>query len=110
MVATLEEMDLGLMRAAANEASRLLKTLGSPARLMLLCQLSQRECCVGELEERLGILQPTLSQQLGVLREEGLVRTRRDGKQIFYAIASSEAMAVMKVLYEQFCERSGNDG
>jgi len=56
------------------------------------------------LESLLDIRQPTLSQQLSVLREEQLVTTRRDGKQIFYSIASKEAMAVMVVLYEQFCK------
>jgi DNA-binding transcriptional ArsR family regulator len=49
------------------------------------------------------VLQPTLSQQLAVLRQEGLVTTRRDGKQIFYSMASPEALAVMQVLYQQFC-------
>lgn len=58
---------------------------------------------MSELEERLAIRQPTLSQQLGVLRENGLVATRRDGKNIFYSIASKEALAVIAVLYEQFC-------
>jgi DNA-binding transcriptional ArsR family regulator len=96
-------IDMDQMRASAASASRLLKALANPARLMLLCQLSQREYCVSELEEQVGIQQPTLSQQLGVLRGEGLVQTRREGKQIYYAIASSEAMAVMQVLYEQFC-------
>lgn len=98
-----ETIDMEVMQSSAVNASRLLKALANPARLMLMCQLSQRECCVSELEEMVGIQQPTLSQQLGVLREEGLVHTRREGKQIYYAIASSEAMAVMQVLYEQFC-------
>jgi ArsR family transcriptional regulator len=54
----------------------------------------------------LGIQQPTLSQQLGVLREEKLVNTRREGKQIYYSIASKEATAVLQVLYQQFCNNS----
>jgi DNA-binding transcriptional ArsR family regulator len=58
---------------------------------------------VGELEAQLGIRQPTLSQQLGVLRESGLVATRREGKNIFYSVASPQALAVMSVLYQQFC-------
>ncbi|MBC7499761.1 MAG: winged helix-turn-helix transcriptional regulator [Herminiimonas sp.] len=91
------------MRLAATQASTLLKALANPDRLLLLCQLSQGEQCVSELEKLLAIVQPTLSQQLGVLREERLVRTRRDGKQIFYSIASTEALAVMQVLYDQFC-------
>jgi DNA-binding transcriptional ArsR family regulator len=71
---------------------------------MLLCQLSQGEKRVGELEELLGIVQPTLSQQLTVLRDEELVTTRRDGKNIYYQIASPQALAVMNVLFQQFCE------
>ena len=58
---------------------------------------------MGELEESLGIVQPTLSQQLTVLREEQLVTTRRDGKNIYYSLASSQALAVIETLYLQFC-------
>ena len=61
------------------------------------------EHCVSEMETLVGVLQPTLSQQLGVLRQEGLVTTRREGKQIFYNIASQDALAVMQVLYQRFC-------
>lgn len=80
-----------------------MKVLSNPDRLLLLCQLSQGEKRVGELEELLGIVQPTLSQQLAVLREENLVTTRRDGKNIYYQVASRQALAVMVVLFEQFC-------
>ena len=80
--------------------------LANPDRLLLMCQLSQGELSVGELEARLGIHQPTLSQQLAVLRENGLVATRREGKNIIYAVASEQALAVMAVLYEQFCANS----
>lgn len=96
-------IDLETMHASAERACRLMKTLANPDRLMLLCQLSQGEMSVGELEAELGILQPTLSQQLGVLREESLVETRREGKQIFYSVQSKQALAVLKVLYDQFC-------
>jgi DNA-binding transcriptional ArsR family regulator len=97
------DLDLSAMQAAAARACALLKTLGNPDRLLLLCRLSQGELSVGELEAQLGIHQPTLSQQLGVLRENGLVATRRDGKNIFYSVESAPALAVMSVLYEQFC-------
>lgn len=96
-------IDLESLRRSADSACRLMKVLSNPDRLLLLCQLSQGEKRVGELEELVGISQPTLSQQLGVLREEGLVNTRRDGKNIYYEIASPQAMAVMTVLFEQFC-------
>ncbi|QHE75051.1 ArsR/SmtB family transcription factor [Hydrogenophaga sp. PBL-H3] len=98
--ATLELED---MQAAAADACRLMKVLSNPDRLLILCQLSQGEHRVGELEERLGIVQPTLSQQLTVLRDEALVSTRREGKSIYYLLDSPQALAVMQVLYAQFC-------
>ncbi len=101
---TSSDFDVPTMRAAADDASRLMRVLSNPDRLLLLCQLAQGERRVGELEELLDIRQPTLSQQLGVLREESLVETRRDGKQIYYRIASDRALAVMKVLYQLYCE------
>lgn len=97
------ELDPAAMRTAAARACGLLKVLANRDRLLLLCQLTQGPLCVSELENTLGIAQPTLSQQLGVLRDEALVTTRREGKQIFYSIASDEAMAVMQVLYQLYC-------
>lgn len=96
---TIAPFDLAAMRESAASACALLKMLGNRDRLLLLCQLSTGPLCVSQLQSVLGIVQPTLSQQLGVLREEGLVSTRRDGKQIYYSIASAEALAVMAVLY-----------
>lgn len=91
------------MRAGAAGASRLMRALSNEDRLILLCQLSPGELCVSDLEERTGITQPTLSQQLGVLRGEGLVETRRDGKRIFYSLSDPNALAVLRNLYELFC-------
>ena len=99
-------MDIQALRANADAAGQLLKSLGNPDRLLLLCQLSQGERNVGELEQLLGIQQPTLSQQLAVLRREGLVATRREGKQIIYRIDSPQALAVINTLYELFCAKS----
>ena len=100
---TTAEIDLDTMRASASRACGMLKTLSNPDRLLLLCQMTQAEYCVSDLEGLTGIKQPTLSQQLTVLREEEMVSTRREGKQIFYSIASKEALAVMQVLYEMYC-------
>lgn len=99
------QLDIAAMQAAAAQSANLLKVLGNPDRLILLCFLTQGEYCVSELLEISGIAQPTLSQQLAVLREERLVSTRREGKQIYYSIIDSPALAVMQVLYEQFCAK-----
>lgn len=97
------EAALGELAGAAAQAAALLKSLANPDRLLLLCHLVEEECNVSTLETITGIRQPTLSQQLGVLREEGIVETRREGKFIFYRIASAPALAVLRTLHETFC-------
>lgn len=92
------------MRENAAEATAVLRVLAHEHRLLLLCQLSQQELCVSELEERLAIHQPTLSQQLGVLRREKLVATERRGKHIYYRVADERVLAVLQNLYELYCQ------
>ena len=99
-------IDIDQLRDNADEAGQLLKALGNPDRLLLLCQLVAGEMNVGELEDRLKIVQPTLSQQLGVLRREGFVDTRRAGRQIYYSISSPQALAVIETLYQLFCSET----
>lgn len=97
-------LDLEQMRRSAGDATAVLRVLAHEDRLLLLCRLSQEELSVGELEEQLDIRQPSLSQQLGVLRREGLVHTRREGKYIYYRIADQRVLAVLQTLYAQYCE------
>jgi len=92
-----------LLRRAAGQAVATLKLLGNEDRLLLLCQLSQGEMCVSELEDELGIHQPTLSQQLGVLRNEEVVSTRRQGKNIYYSVADPALLEILAVLYRLYC-------
>jgi len=96
--------DLSSLQARAEQASALLKAMAHPDRLILLCRLSEGEFCVGELEDALGIRQPSLSQQLGILRQEGLVDARRQGKHVFYSLKSIEAAEVMAVLHKRLCK------
>jgi ArsR family transcriptional regulator len=98
-------INLKKMQSSADEACRLMKVLSNRDRMLLLCQISQGEMCVGELEECLDIHQPTLSQQLTVLRNEELVQTRREGKQIYYSLSNAVALEVMNVLYRNYCRK-----
>jgi ArsR family transcriptional regulator len=91
------------MKAQVKKAVSLLKLLGNEDRLSLLCQLAQEEHGVGQLEELLDISQPTLSQQLGVLRRAGLVATRKEGKQVYYRMADTAAITVINALYALYC-------
>ena len=98
-------LDLEQMHLGAERACRLMKVLSNPDRLLILCQLSQGEMCVSDLEATLGIRQPTLSQQLSVLRNEGVVDTRREGKQIFYSVADKSTLKVLELLYRLYCPK-----
>ena len=96
--------NLARLTESADRATDFLKALANRNRLTILCLLSQGESSVGDLEAFLGIRQPTPSQQLAVLREENLVTSRRDGKTVYYSLASEEARRVIGVLYELFCQ------
>lgn len=98
-------LDPETLRLAADKAVGALKLLANTERMLLLCQLSQGEMCVSDLEVQLGIRQPTLSQQLGVLRNEGVVATRREGKNIFYSMVDADLLQILAVLYGLYCPK-----
>ena len=91
------------LREHAGEACALLKALANEDRLMLLCQMASARQSVGELESATGIRQPTLSQQLAVLRQSGLVSTEREGKYIYYRLANDNVVHVMRTLSDIYC-------
>jgi DNA-binding transcriptional ArsR family regulator len=105
MDSSIQSTSVSQMRIAAGETSIVLRTLANEDRLLLLCQLSQGEMSVSELEAALDIRQPTLSQQLGVLRTENLVQTRRDGKRIFYSVSDPKVLTLLNVLYALYCPK-----
>ncbi|HUH39590.1 MAG TPA: metalloregulator ArsR/SmtB family transcription factor [Castellaniella sp.] len=102
-------LDPDIMRAAAIDVAKQLKLLANPERLLLLCQLSQGELSVSELESSLQIRQPTLSQQLGVLRNEGVVNARKDSKYVYYSIADQKLMQVLALLYALYCPKGASN-
>ena len=97
-------MDLEKMHSSAEGVSDLLKLLGHPDRLMVLCQLKFGEQSVGELSRNLDIKQSPLSQHLARMRHEGVVSSRREAQTIYYSIAGEEVEKLVTVLYELFCE------
>lgn len=97
------EINVSLVAQQATRATQFLKTLANQHRLMILCHLVEGERSVTALEQQLGIQQAHLSQQLARLRHEGLVRTRRESRTIYYSLGSEETKAVLEVLYRVFC-------
>src|SRR5690606_8151702 len=99
------QLDLEVMRTHATAAVTLLKVIANEDRLLLICQIAQQERTVSELEQLTGIRQPTLSQQLGVLRRENLVSTRREGKHIWYHLTDTDTLALIEVIQAIFCSK-----
>ena len=92
------------MMDSAQEASGFLKALAHEGRLLILCLLIDGEKSVSEIEDMLRLRQPAISQQLARLRADGLVETRREGKNIFYSLARSEVRDIVGTLHRSFCE------
>lgn len=91
------------MRANAGQASELLKALANDKRLMILCLLVEGERSVGDLNASLELSQPALSQHLKVLRDEGLVETRREAQSILYSLVPGPAQRVLQTLHDVYC-------
>jgi DNA-binding transcriptional ArsR family regulator len=103
------EQDRAAMSAIqehAGEAAALLKALANDQRLLVLCCLLDGPLSVGEINERVPLSQSALSQHLGVLREAGLVTTRRKSQTVNYTLAQGPALKIMEVLYSAFCAPS----
>ena len=94
---------LAAMAAHAEDASRLLRALANPHRLLVLCVLSDGELPVGELNARVSLSQSALSQHLAVLREDGLVTTRREAQTIYYRLNPGPAPAIIRTLHDFYC-------
>ena len=98
------QMDFDAMQRKAGDAVSLLKGLANESRLMIMCVLAEGEVSVGQLNQRIQLSQSALSQHLAVLREQGLVQTRRESQTIYYRPADSAALPVIKLLHDVYCE------
>ena len=91
------------MKNAADSVVGILKSLANTDRLLILCHLAYEELNVSQIEEKTQIAQPTLSQQLMMLRKSDVVSTRRDGKQIFYSIKDDNMHSILNTLHQLYC-------
>lgn len=99
----LQENPMLAMQEHAESAAKLLKALANDKRLLILCQLTEGESSVGDLVDVLQMGQSSLSQHLAVLRNEELVRTRRDAQTIYYRLSEGPVQEVMLTLYNIYC-------
>ena len=101
MNANIELMSMDFSQV--DQVSHQLKVLANADRLKILCVLIDQELNVQQIEKQTKINQPTLSQQLTVLRKAEMVSTRREGKQIYYQLADPKALVIMQTLYQLYC-------
>jgi len=97
-------MDFDTMQRNATDAVTLLKGLANESRLMIMCVLTEGEVSVGELNKRIELSQSALSQHLAVLRDQGLVKTRRESQTIYYSLAETPAMNIIELLHGVYCD------
>ena len=100
-----EDFKISSVQNSAEKVVGILKSLANTDRLIILCFLSKQELNVAEIEELTKINQPTLSQQLMMLRKSDVVSTRRDGKQIFYSIKDQNLLVILKTLHDLYCNK-----
>lgn len=99
-------MNIETMQANAREAAALLKTMSHPDRLMVLCQLTEGEVCVGELLKNSQLSQSAFSQHLSVLRNNQLIQARKDSQQVFYSLADPRIKILIGTMHQLFCQPS----
>jgi len=101
--------DFNALLEQARKASDLLKALSHEGRLLILCLLTEGEKSVSELEEIMAMPQAAVSQQLARLRYDHLVTVRREGRTVYYSIASDEVVQLVETLYNFFCKPLRDD-
>lgn len=91
------------MKKNAEEVAELLRVMAHPERLMVLCQLTQSEMGVGQLQQGSTLSQSAFSQHLTVLRKHGIIQARKESQQVFYRLADSRITALIQSLQNVFC-------
>ena len=93
------------MRENASQAADLLKAMSNKHRLLILCHLGEKEMSVNELNNFVDLSQSSLSQHLARLRQDNLVKTRRESQTIFYSIANPSVVKLISFLHSEFCAK-----
>jgi len=84
-------------------AARALKAIAHPLRLKILCVVGDQEACVQDIVEQVGTSQSNISQHLAILREKGVLLTRKDANRVFYRVGDQRTLQLVGMMREVFC-------
>lgn len=90
-------------REHVETAARALKAISHPLRLKILCVIGDQEVCVQDIVEAVGTSQSNISQHLGILRDKGVLQTRKDANRVFYRVADQRTLQLIVLMREVFC-------
>ncbi|WP_228028047.1 metalloregulator ArsR/SmtB family transcription factor [Chitinibacter sp. SCUT-21] len=99
MIESIEEMD----DEHIDQASRAMKAMSHPLRLKILCVLADQEVSVQDIVERVGTTQSNISQHLALMREKGVLRTRKDANRVYYRVGDIRTLVVVAMMRDVFC-------
>ena len=98
-----DDLDLMDKEEHIEQASRAMKAMSHPLRLKILCVLGEQEACVQEIVEAVGTSQSNISQHLAILREKGVLVTRKDANRVFYRVGDQRTLQLVSMMREVFC-------
>lgn len=84
-------------------AARSLKAMSHPLRLKILCVLGDRELSVQEIVSAVGTSQSNISQHLAILRDKGILASRKDANRVYYRVSDARTLRLISLMQEVFC-------
>jgi DNA-binding transcriptional ArsR family regulator len=100
------EIDLFADDADIERASRSLKAMSHPLRLKILCTLGDQEISVQEIVEHVGTSQSNISQHLAILRDKGILASRKDANRVYYRVSDNRTLQLIGMMREVFCHHT----
>ena len=85
------------------QAARAVKAIAHPLRLKILCILGDQEVSVQDIVEQVGTSQSNISQHLSILRDKGVLTTRKDANRVFYRIGDLRTLKLIGMMRDVFC-------
>jgi len=95
--------DLIGRKGEIEQAARAMKAIAHPLRLGILCVIADQEVSVQDIVDAVGTTQSNISQHLAILREKGILRTRKDANRVYYAVSDSRTLQLIAMMREVFC-------